>query len=162
MAKKKKSKSGGGKRRSSHRKTSHHRKGTRRRRNPGNDFMSRAGRVLGVGLVALGTGALVLVGQSRFEPGTALSQYGIPVAGAVVGVALAKKMPTLGIGMAIGSVAAPFTLPLASKVNSMLPAPAATATTSGLAAVQLRGALAQRLGPSRRFMGAVNMGAVHT
>lgn len=161
-----KKKGGGSRRKSGRRNPSNPKRGHRRRRNPGNTFGDRFGKLAGLALVTLASGAAVLVAQSRIQPGTALSEYGIPVVGFVAGVALAKKMPTLGTGIAAGSAAAPFVLPLGSKIAGMLPAatpaatttttPTTTATTSGLQA-----AIRQRLGGSRRYMGAVNLGAVN-
>lgn len=107
-------KSGGHRRRNPsnpRRKKGHH----RRRRNPGDTFMSRAGRLLGGAAVAVATGVAVTYVQAKWMPGNPLTLYGVPAAGFLAGVALAKKAPTFGVGMALGS-ASPFVLPLGSRL----------------------------------------------
>ena len=126
MAKKRR-KSGGKKRaaprKSSHRRKSNPRRSSRRRRNPAGGFGDRLIKLgLGAG-VALLTATGVIYAQGKFAqpaPGQTtnnLMLYGIPAATALVGVAAAKAMPTLGVGMALGAFS-PFALPLASKALS--------------------------------------------
>ena len=153
MAKKKKT--GGTKkspRRSNPKKPAHR----RRRRNPGT-FAERAGKIAGVAAVALATGALVYVGTSKIMPGTNTSLYGIPIATFLVGAAAARTMPTLGVGMAIGSVA-PFALPVANKIAAMT-APA-TPTTPAATAAGIARSMRNMRAVSMGRMGAIDMGAV--
>jgi hypothetical protein len=153
MAKAKKRKSTGGKRRARRSNPSNPR---RRRRNPRSGFGDNAMKMGGVALAALAGGALVLVGMSKIMPGQAISTYGVPAAGLLIGAALYKSHPEIGAGVAAGSIAGAFALPLASKTLTMLPAsttpaaqPAAT-TAAGISAAM------------RRYnMNAVHMGAVH-
>ena len=125
----------------------------RRRRNP-ETFAQRAGKLAAVGAVALGTGALVYVASSKIAPGSPWSLYGIPAATALVGVAAARTMPTLGVGMAIGSLS-PFALPIASKIAA-LTAPSSPSQTAAGIARSMRNMRAVSMGR----MGAIDMGAV--
>lgn len=127
-----------------------------RRRNP-DTFASRAGKLAGVAAVALATGAFVYVATSKISPGSNVALYGIPIATGLIGVAAARTMPTLGVGMAVGSVA-PFALPIATKVAGMLtPAtPATPAATAAGIARSMRNMRAVSMGR----MGAIDMGAV--
>lgn len=140
----------------------------RRRRNP-EGIMGALGSLLGAGAVALASGAAVLYAQNKWaQPTTNASTgastpnnamlYGIPAAGVLLAAMLAKKAPTIAAGLATGSIAGPFALPLFSKVStassSTTPAAVtAASTTKGLSAVQL-GALAQ--------LGAVQLGRAST
>ena len=162
MAAKKK----GGKKRGAHKRGNPSKKGghRRRRRNPAEGFGDRAMKLAGGTLAALGAGTLVLIGISKIQPGQPISTYGIPALGFVAGAAIAKSHPMLGGGIALGSVAAPFTLPIASKLLATMqpassttttmttPASTAAATTQGIATAYRR----RMMG-----MGAVHMGAVH-
>jgi hypothetical protein len=127
MAKKKKAK-----KRNPGKKPKH--KKPRRRRNPPDTFMGRAGRLLGGAAVALAAGTAVLYGQGKILPGQNTSLYGVPAVGFLAGVALAKKMPTVGVGLALGSIAGPFAIPIASKI---LAGSTPSASTPALKAVEL-------------------------
>lgn len=118
-----------------------------RRRNP-STFVGALGHLVGAGAVALATGAATLWAQNKWAQPTTSSTgvqtpnnmmlYGIPVG--VVGLAalLAKKAPTIAVGMATGAIAGPFALPAFSKVQSAsTPSSTAAAATHGLSAVQL-------------------------
>jgi hypothetical protein len=135
----------------------------RRRRNP-EGFADRAMKLAGGAIVALGTGALVMVGMSKLAPTYPnVAEYGLPAAGFLAGALVYKSHPTLGAGVALGSVAAPFALPLGSKILSATSStttptatPATTAAGIGRAmrAVQLGAVQQQRLG-------AVQMGRAY-
>lgn len=143
MARKKKKKGGHHHRRNpSNPKRGHH----RRRRNPGDGFMSRAGRLAGAALVALGTGALVTVATAKIAPGNPLSLYGIPAGTFLAGAAIAKKAPTIGGGMALGAFA-PFAVPVGSQILSMTSGQPASTTAAGIARAY-------------RSMRAIDMGAI--
>jgi hypothetical protein len=128
----------------------------RRRRNPGT-FAERAGKLAGVAAVALASGALVYVATSKIMPGSNVSLYGIPAATFLVGAAAARTMPTLGVGMAIGSLS-PFALPIANKVASLM-APA-NPTTPAAAAAGIARSMRNMRAVSMGRMGAIDMGAV--
>jgi len=119
----------------------------RRRRNPSSDFGTRLGRLALGATVAVGTAVGVTFLTGKIAPGNPLSLYGIPAATFVAGAAIAKKMPLLGAGMALGAPA-PFALPLATKLL-LATEPATPATTSA------------GIARAYRRMGAVHMGAVH-
>jgi hypothetical protein len=131
----------------------------RRRRNPrGGGFGDRAVKLAGGAAIALIAGAGVLVGMSKLAPTYPnVAEYGVPLAGFALGAALYKSHPTIGAGLALGSVAAPFALPLGSKIlNATNPAPASTTTTAaGIAAVM------RQMGAVQRPMGAVQMGRAY-
>jgi hypothetical protein len=133
---------------------------SRRRRNPREGFADRAMKLaLGAG-IALGTGALTLVGMSKLAPTYPnVAEYGVPAAGFVAGALLYKSHPTFGAGVALGSVAAPFALPLGSKLlNAINPTPATTTTTAAGIGRALR---AVQMGSVQRPMGAVQMGRAY-
>jgi len=127
----------------------------RRRRNPGT-FAERAGKLAGGALVAVGTAVLVTYGQSKLMPGQAVTLYGIPALGFLAGVGIARTMPTLGVGMALGSFA-PFALPLTSKLLAATTPTPAAAQAAGIARA-FRSMRAVQMGRGR--MGAIDMGAV--
>src|SRR4051812_20142283 len=84
------------------RRTRHHAK----RRNPSprsGGFMNSALKLAGVAAVTVVAGIGVTYAMSKIQPGTPISTYGVPAAAFVGGVLLAKKMPTLGAGLALGS-----------------------------------------------------------
>ena len=143
MAKGKGKGKGKGGRRKNGRKGSHHKKGShRRRRNPPNTFGARLGRLAAAGAVAVATGVGVYYAAGKIAPThPQIASYGVPLAGLLLGVALARKMPVLGAGVAVGSVA-PLAVPVATKVLN----PAASATSS--------------LGRAARRMAAIDMGAI--
>jgi hypothetical protein len=146
MAKRKNS---GGKKRSHGKRPKKKNPGRRSpRRNPAG-FGDRAMRLLGGAAVVLGTGIGVTYAMAKIAPGTNGSMYGIPAATFVVGAALAKKMPVLGAGMALGA-ATPFAVPLASRVLAM-------GQDSGTQARAAAG-----LGRMLRAVQARQLGAVHT
>jgi hypothetical protein len=131
----------------------------RRRRNPSGGFGDRAVKLAGGAAIALIAGAGVLVGMSKLAPTYPnVAEYGVPLAGFALGAALYKSHPTIGAGLALGSVAAPFALPLGSKIlNATNPAPASTTTTAaGIAAVMRQMGAVQA-----RPMGAVQMGRAY-
>jgi hypothetical protein len=143
-----------GKRRaSSHRK--HKGAHRRRRRNP-SGFMERAGRLLGLAAVAVGTGVGVTWAASKVMPGSNTSLYGIPILTFLAGAAISQKMPTLGVGIAAGS-AAPFVMPLATKLLTAT-APSSPATTAAGISRAYRSMRAIDMGGGR--MGAIDMGAI--
>lgn len=147
-----------GKRRASpHRR---HRKGAQRRRRRSNPsgFMERAGRLLGLGAVAVATGVGVTYAASKIMPGTNTSLYGIPILTFLAGVAISTKMPTLGVGIAAGA-ATPFVVPLTTKLmTATAPATPSTpaATTAGIA----RAYRSMRAIDMGHRMGAIDMGAI--
>lgn len=123
----------------------------RRRRNPGT-VMDRAVKLLGGAAVALATGVAVTVATAKIDPGNPLSLYGIPAATFGLGAAVAGKHPTVGVGMALGSLS-PFVIPVSSKVlTAGIPSANANQTAAGLgwAMRRMRGAR----------MGAIDMGAI--
>jgi hypothetical protein len=132
-----------------------------RRRNPPNTFGDRVMRLAGGALVAVGTGVAVIYGQSKIQPGTSLSLYGVPAAAFLAGAALAKNSPMLGGGIALGAFA-PFALPLASKALTATGTPNTPAVSAAglgramrsLRAVEYRGGL----GSVDLPMGAVDLG----
>jgi hypothetical protein len=144
-------------------KRSHHgkRRGNprRRRRSNPSGFMERAGRLLGLAAVAVGTGVGVTWAASKIMPGTNTSLYGIPILTFLAGAAISQKMPTLGVGIAAGS-AAPFVVPLTTKLlTATAPAtPTTPATTAAGIARAYRGMRAIDMGHGR--MGAIDMGAI--
>lgn len=161
MAKKK----GGGKKRGASKRKNPSKKGTRRRRNPRGGFGDRAMSLAGGALAGLAAGALVLVGMSKFQPGQPISTYGVPAVGLLAGAGIAKSHPILGAGIAIGSVAAPFALPVTSKIlAATTPSTTTTTTTTptqtaaGIASALRRGL---PMGAVYSPMGAVHLGAVH-
>lgn len=170
MAKKRR-KSGKAKRRRSNpsnpprhrRRSSGKRRVTRRRRNPAEGFGDRAMKLAGGALIALGTGALVMVGMSKLAPTYPnVAEYGIPAGGFLAGALLYKSHPTLGAGMALGSVAAPFALPLGSKILAATSTTTTTpATTTTTAAGIGRAMRAVQMGAVQRPMGAVQMGRAY-
>lgn len=144
--------------RSSPRKGGHHKpkKGHhRRRRNPSGDFGSRLGRLAIMAGVGVGTAVLTTIGAAKIMPGSPVTLYGIPIATGLIGVALAKKFPTVGPGVAVGSVA-PFALPLASKALTAMQPASPSQTAAGIQRAY-RTMRAVHMGR----MGAVHMGAVH-
>lgn len=151
MAKKK----GGTRRKGSHRKNPSHKKGGRgrRRRNP-STFWERAGKLAAGAAVAVGTGVLVTYAQSKIMPGQAVTLYGIPALAFLAGVGIARTMPTLGVGMALGSFAG-FATPLTSK---LLAATTPTATTT--AAISAARAVRMMHAARGRYTNAVDMRAV--
>ena len=156
MAKKRKTKTA---RKSPRRNPSRRPKGARRtsrRRNPGT-YAERAGKLLAGAAVALATGAAVYIGSSKIMPGSKTSLYGIPALVFLAGVGVARTMPTLGVGMCLGSFA-PFALPLASKALAAT-SPSTPSTTAGMARV-VRNLRAVSMGRSLPGMRAVDMGAV--
>jgi hypothetical protein len=130
----------------------------RRRRNPAGGFGDRLIK-LGLGAaVAVGTGVAVTYGMGKIMPGTKTSLYGVPAVAFVAGVAMAKSMPTLGTGIALGAFT-PFALPLASKMLSAGIPSANAASTAGAISRAYRSVSAvngygHRWNPS---MGAVDM-----
>jgi hypothetical protein len=152
MAKKKSGGSKKGAKRSSSKKKNPPR---RRRRNP-STFLDRVGRLAGVAAIGLGTAAAVTIGQAKIMPGNAATLYGIPAATFLVGAAAYRTMPTLGAGLAIGSVA-PFALPIASKALALTTPSTPAATAAGIAR-SMRNMRAVSMGRGR--MGAIDMGAV--
>jgi len=120
----------------------------RRRRNP-ETFAQRAGKLAAGAVVAVGTGVLVTYAASKIQPGTAISMYGIPALAFLAGVGIARTMPTLGVGMALGA-ASPFVIPVATKLLSATQ-PATTPTTA--AALHAAG-----IARAYRRMSAVSMG----
>lgn len=157
------------------RKRSHH--GRRRRRNPTNPrrhhrrrrnpetFAQRAGKLAAGAAVAVATAVGVTFGQAKLMPGSSVSLYGIPALAFLAGVGIARTMPTLGVGMALGSFAG-FSLPLSTKLitatSGTTPAPATPAVTPAQAAGISRAFRSMRAVSMGRGYGAVNMGAVHT
>lgn len=150
-AKGKKTHKGKGKGRRSN--PSHHKKKkSGRRRNPPQTFMGALGHILGAAAVGLVAGGAVLYGQQKIAPGSAASLYGVPAVGVLVGAAVAKKAPTIGVGLALGSILGPFTIPVASKVLGAASSSTTTSTaaqTAALAAVQLG---AVTMGQARRLL----------
>ena len=150
MAKKK-----GGKRKSPRRSNPSKKKGSRgrRRRNP-STFWERAGKLAAGAAVAVGTGVLVTYAQSKIMPGQAITLYGLPALAFLAGVGIARTMPTLGVGMALGSFAG-FATPLTSKLlAATTPTTPTTTTTAAIRAVH---ALRSARG---RYTNAVDMRAV--
>ena len=134
----------------------------RRRRNPREGFGDRALKLaLGAG-IALGTGALVMVGMSKLAPTYPnVAEYGVPAGGFLAGALLYKSHPTLGAGVALGSVAAPFALPLGSKLLAATQQQTTPATTTTTAAGIGRAMRAVQLAAVQRPMGAVQMGRAY-
>ena len=128
----------------------------RRRRNPSGDFASRLGKLATITGVAVASAVGVYFGQAKIAPGNPMSLYGIPAGVFLLGVGIARKMPTIGAGLAIGAPA-PFALPLASKLLAATnPTPATTAAGVGRAYRSMRA-----IDMSGRRLGAVHLGAVH-
>lgn len=125
-----------------------------RRRNP-SGFMERAGRLLGLAAVAVGTGVGVTWAASKIMPGSNTSLYGIPILTFLAGAAISQKMPTLGVGIAAGS-AAPFVVPLTTKLLTAT-APSTPATTAAGISRAYRSMRAIDMGGR---MGAIDMGAI--
>lgn len=142
------------------------RRHTRRRRNPAaGGFVDRLTHLAGGALAAVGTGVLVIYGQSKLQPAPVagattpatpsnLVLYGVPLAAFLAGTALAGKIPTLGAGVALGAFS-PFALPLASKMLAASTATTATTTTT----TQPAATTAAGLGRAFRSMRAVSMGS---
>lgn len=156
MAKKKKTAG----RKSPRKHTGHHKgKGhhprRHRRRNPGT-FMERAGKLAGGALLAVGTGVGVTYAMTKLAPmiGSPAAEYGVPLVTFGIGVAVARTMPTLGVGMALGSFA-PFVIPVTGKLLSATAPSTPSATAAGIAR-RLRQMRAVSIGR----MGAIDMGAV--
>jgi len=125
-------------------------RGRRRRRN-GTTFVQALGKVLGAGAAMFGSGVLVTLGTAKIAPGSPWSMYGIPLAAGALGAGIATRYPLIGAGVAAGG-AAPFVLPVASRMlTSGIPSANAPAV-SGLRAVAM--------GSTWRRMAAVRMGAV--
>ena len=158
MAKKKKS--GGTKRKSPRRGNPTKNKSRRRRRNPGT-FAERAGKLAGGAAVAVLSAIGVTFGTAKIMPGSKLSLYGIPGLVFLAGVGIARTMPTLGVGMALGAFA-PFALPLTSKLlTATTPAaPSSPAVTAAGISRAFRGMRAVSIGAGHRAMRAVDLGAV--
>lgn len=138
-----------------------HAAGTRRkpRRNPRITFVQAIGKVVGAGAAVLGAGVVSTLAMAKLEsmgyPNA--GAYGVPLAVGLAGAAIATRAPLVGAGVAAGGIAAPFVLP----VTSRLLAPPASTTTAGLRAVSMGSRAAdawRRLNPSR--MSAVSMGRV--
>jgi hypothetical protein len=137
----------------------------RRRRNP-ETFAQRAGKLAAGAVVAVGTGVLVTYAASKIQPGTAVSMYGIPALAFLAGVGIARTMPTLGVGMALGA-SSPFVIPVATKLLSATqpssPATAAALHAAGIARAYRRMS-AVSMGHNQfsnfRPMRAVDLGAV--
>lgn len=141
-------KKGSGKRRNPRRKNPGRRH--TRRRNP-STFVGALGQLLGAGAVALVAGAGVLYAQNKWaQPTTNASTgvstpnntmlYGIPAVAVVGAALLAKKAPTIAVGLATGAIAGPFALAAFSKMSSAsttTPTSTAAAAAHGLSAVQL-------------------------
>jgi hypothetical protein len=126
----------------------------RARRNPAGGFGDRAMKLLGGAAVVVATGIGVTYAMSKLDPGSNVSTYGIPLVTFGVGAALARKMPVLGGGMALGA-ATPFVLPLTSRVLALgQPTPATTAAGLGRMLNQMRSV--HQLGAVQRG----NLGAV--
>jgi len=149
--------------------------GRRRRRNPPDTLMSRVLKIGALAGVALLSGVVTVYGQAKIKPGTAPSLYGVPAAMALGGVLLMPHSPTIGTGMAIGALAGPFTLPLASRAltpstSTSSATTAAAAAVAGLddgsiAAVEMgdefyHALQAVTMGGQHRHMQAVEVGAV--
>jgi hypothetical protein len=84
--------------------------------------------------------------------------YGIPALAFLAGVGIARTMPTLGVGMALGA-ASPFVIPVATKLLTAT-APATTpATTAALRAVTMSRAYRTMRAVDARYPG---MSAVDT
>jgi hypothetical protein len=132
----------------------------RRRRNP-ETFAQRAGKLAFGAVIAVGTGVGVTYAASKIMPGSNVSMYGIPALTFLAGVGIARTMPTLGVGMALGSFA-PFVVPVTTKLlTATQPAtPAATTAAAGAAGIAraYRRMNAVHMG---RGVSAVNMNAVH-
>jgi len=122
----------------------------RRRRNP-ETFAQRGGKLLAGAVVAVGTGVLVTYAASKIMPGSAVSMYGVPALAFLAGVGIARTMPTLGVGMALGA-ASPFVLPVATKLLTATQPATPAATTAALHAAGMARAY--------RTMRAVDMGAI--
>jgi hypothetical protein len=120
------------------------RRPSRRRRNP-ETFVGNLTHLAGAALVGLAAGTLVLYGQAHLvKPGAPPNPailYGVPAVGLLVGAALAKKAPTIGAGIALGSIVGPFAIPVATKLMTMgkgaTPAQAAALAAVHMGAVDL-------------------------
>lgn len=128
--------------------------------------MERAGRLLGLGAVAVATGVGVTYAASKIMPGTNTSLYGIPILTFLAGVAISTKMPTLGVGIAAGA-ATPFVVPLSTKLLTAT-APSTPATTAAGISRAYRSMRAIDMGGGwnaidtrSRGLGAIDMGAVY-
>lgn len=112
-------------------------------------------------LIAVGTGVGVTYAASKIMPGSNVSMYGVPALTFLAGVGIARTMPTLGVGMALGSFA-PFVVPVTTKLlTATTPAtPAATSAAAGAAGIAraYRRMNAVHMG---RGAGAIDMRAVH-
>lgn len=128
----------------------------RRRRNPSGDFGSRLGRLALGATVAVGSAVAVTYLTSKIAPGQAASLYGIPIAVFVGGVALARKFPLVGAGIAIGAPA-PFAIPLAARLLTATPSANAAQTAAGIS----RAYRTMRAVDVGRGMNAVSMRGVH-
>jgi hypothetical protein len=139
-------------------------KGRRRRRNPGNMFVERAGRLAAGAAVAVATAIGVTYGAAKIMPGTKTSLYGIPALAFLAGAAIARTMPILGGGIALGAFA-PFALPLSTKLlgattpTTTTPASTPAVAASGIARAY-RNMRAIDMGRGRGSMRAVDLGAV--
>lgn len=123
------------------------RKGGHRRRRSNPSFGSRLMHVALVGAVAIGAGVGTLYASQKLSASHPnLAMYGVPAVGALLGAAVASKYPAAGIGIAAGSLAAPASVTIATRILT-------PSATSGLAAA------ARRL--RAVDMGAVDMSAVH-
>ena len=133
----------------------------RRRHNPGATFVQALGRVLGAAAAAFGTGVAVTYAAVKIAPGNRAAEYGIPAATALLGAAIATRMPLIGAGVAAGA-AAPFVTPVAAGLLG--PAPATpTSTTAGALRAVAMGSAWRELNeyPRPAGVGAVRMGAVY-
>jgi hypothetical protein len=128
-----------------------------RRRNPKTTFVQAVGKVLGGAAAMFGSGVLVTLGTAKIKPGAWYTMYGIPVAAGLAGAAIATKWPVVGLGVAAGG-AAPFVLPVASRMLQPATPTTTTPAVAGLRAVAMGNAW-RSLNASQR-MSAVRMGAV--
>lgn len=161
------------KKRSHKKKTHHHRRAPhhkhkrhhRRRRHNPDTYMGRVGRIAGMGLAAIATGVGVYYGAAQIPQHPNLAMYGLPAAGVLLGAAVAKKMPALGVGIGVGAVS-PFALTLAFKL--LVPAtPASTTSALARAARTIRAVDVGQMGwgagtPFAPGMSAVVGQAIHT
>lgn len=149
----------------------------RRRRNPKITFVQALGKVAGGAAAMFGSGVVTTLAAAKLQ--TAMSA---PAAGttaptqasaawtyvpsavvALLGAAVATRMPIVGAGITAGA-AAPFVLPVASRMlmpSSPAAAPAASpATVAALRAVAMGSGGAWRALNTARDLRAVQMGRV--
>lgn len=136
----------------------------RRRRNPGT-FAERAGKLAAGAAVAVATAVGTTFATAKIMPGSKVALYGIPGLIFLAGVGIARTMPTLGVGMALGSFA-PFALPLSTQLlaaasPSATPASTPAATAAGISRAYRNMRAVSMSGDGRGWgMRAVDLGAV--